>query len=151
MTQALPQTSLTRDPRIRIGLCIFAALASVPPLLSLAGLEYYTSVVTRMMIYAIAALSLDLILGYGALVSFGHAAFFGIGAYAALFLASDQSSYVTGAEIKDSKLDITLRPGADSAPIIASLMQNGVLVDEVRKGRASLEEAFLDLVEEEEK
>ncbi len=39
-----------------------------------------------MMIYAIAALSLDLILGYGALVSFGHAAFFGIGAYAALFL-----------------------------------------------------------------
>ena len=30
-------------------------------------------------------------------------------------------------------------------------MQNGVLVDEVRKGRASLEEAFLDLVEEEEK
>ncbi|WP_283179404.1 hypothetical protein [Gemmobacter sp. 24YEA27] len=49
-------------------------------------LDYYTSVVTRMMIYAIAALSLDLILGYGALVSFGHAAFFGIGAYAALFL-----------------------------------------------------------------
>lgn len=58
---------------------------------------------------------------------------------------------VTGAEIKDGKLDITLSPGADSAPIIASLMQNGVLVDEVRKGRASLEEAFLDLVEEEEK
>ena len=74
MTQALPQTSLTRDPRIRIGLCIFAALAIVPPLLNLSGLEYYTSVVTRMMIYAIAALSLDLILGYGALVSFGHAA-----------------------------------------------------------------------------
>src|SRR5690606_23832666 len=37
---------------------------------------------TRIMIYAIAALSLDLILGYGAMVSFGHAAFVGIGAYA---------------------------------------------------------------------
>ena len=34
------------------------------------------------MIFAIAALSLDLILGFGGLVSFGHAAFIGIGAYA---------------------------------------------------------------------
>jgi ABC-2 type transport system ATP-binding protein len=58
---------------------------------------------------------------------------------------------VTGAELRENTLDVNLRPGADSAQIIASLMQNGVLVDEVRKGRASLEEAFLDLVEEEEK
>ena len=35
-----------------------------------------------LMILALAAMSLDLILGYGALVSFGHAAFLGIGAYA---------------------------------------------------------------------
>ena len=34
------------------------------------------------MIFAIAALSLDLILGYGGLVSFGHAAYLGIGGYA---------------------------------------------------------------------
>ena len=40
------------------------------------------SLVTRAMIFAIAALALDLILGYGALVSFGHAAFIGLGAYA---------------------------------------------------------------------
>jgi branched-chain amino acid transport system permease protein len=40
------------------------------------------------MIFAIAAMSLDLILGYGAMVSFGHAAFLGIGAYAAGILAS---------------------------------------------------------------
>ena len=40
------------------------------------------------MIFGIAALSLDLILGYGALVSFGHAAFLGIGAYAVGILAS---------------------------------------------------------------
>lgn len=86
MTRNISHKPVTRDRRIRIALCIFAALAVVPPLLSFAGLDYYTSIVTRMMIYAIGALSLDLILGYGALVSFGHAAFFGIGAYAALFL-----------------------------------------------------------------
>ena len=34
------------------------------------------------MIFAIAAVSLDLILGYGGMVSFGHAAYLGIGAYA---------------------------------------------------------------------
>ena len=38
--------------------------------------------VTRVMIFAIAALALDLLVGYGALVSFGHAAFIGLGAYA---------------------------------------------------------------------
>ena len=40
------------------------------------------SLVTRVMIFAIAALALDLLIGYGALVSFGHAAFIGLGAYA---------------------------------------------------------------------
>jgi branched-chain amino acid transport system permease protein len=40
------------------------------------------SLATRIVIYAIAAASLNLILGYGGLVSFGHAAYFGVGAYA---------------------------------------------------------------------
>ena len=40
------------------------------------------------MIFAIAALSLELLIGVGGLVSFGHAAFLGIGAYAAGILAS---------------------------------------------------------------
>jgi branched-chain amino acid transport system permease protein len=43
--------------------------------------SFYTSLATRMLIFALAALSLDLILGYGGLVSFGHAAFMGIGGY----------------------------------------------------------------------
>lgn len=83
-TQSRPFSGL--EPRILTALCLFALLAIVPPILSLTGLDFYISIVTRMMIYAIAALSLDLILGYGALVSFGHAAFFGIGAYAALLM-----------------------------------------------------------------
>jgi branched-chain amino acid transport system permease protein len=40
------------------------------------------SLATRIVVYAIAAASLNLILGYGGLVSFGHAAYFGVGAYA---------------------------------------------------------------------
>lgn len=45
------------------------------------GDEYVLRLVTRILIYALACASLDLILGYGGLVSFGHAAFFGLGVY----------------------------------------------------------------------
>lgn len=48
---------------------------------------FIITVVSRTMIYAIAAVSLDLIVGYGALVSFGHAAFIGLGAYTAGILS----------------------------------------------------------------
>lgn len=68
--------------RLKTALCIFAVLAAAPPLFAALGEPYLTSIATRMMVYAIAALSLDLILGYGALVSFGHAAYLGLGAYA---------------------------------------------------------------------
>ncbi len=44
-------------------------------------LDFYIGFASRVMIYAIAATSLNLILGYGGMVSFGHAAFFGTGAY----------------------------------------------------------------------
>jgi len=71
-----------------IPLLLFAVLAAVP-LLGLAMRDgYLLSLVTRVMIFAIAAIGLDLILGFGALVSFGHAAFVGIGAYAMGILAS---------------------------------------------------------------
>ena len=50
-------------------------------LFPLAGTAFYTELVTKVMILAIFALSLDLLVGYTGLVSFGHAAFFGIGAY----------------------------------------------------------------------
>jgi branched-chain amino acid transport system permease protein len=50
-------------------------------LFPLAGGTFYTELVTKVMILAIFALSLDLLVGYTGLVSFGHAAFFGIGAY----------------------------------------------------------------------
>jgi branched-chain amino acid transport system permease protein len=57
-------------------------LAALPPLLLALGQPFYVDLVRRIMILAIAAVSLNLILGYGGMVSFGHAAYIGIGAYA---------------------------------------------------------------------
>ncbi len=67
----------------RIFLWIFfvALLAALPPFVLAIGQPFYLDLVRRIMILAIAAISLNLILGYGGLVSFGHAAYLGIGAY----------------------------------------------------------------------
>ena len=62
-------------------------LAAVPPLAALADQPFYLDLVRRVMIFAIAALSLNLILGYGGMISFGHAAYLGVGAYAVGVLA----------------------------------------------------------------
>ena len=59
-----------------------ALLVALPPLATALGQTYYIDLVRRMLILAIAAVSLNLILGYGGLVSFGHAAYLGVGAYA---------------------------------------------------------------------
>jgi branched-chain amino acid transport system permease protein len=59
-----------------------AALALVPVVAAATNEPFYLDLVQRVMIFAVAAVSLDLILGYGGLVSFGHAAYLGIGAYA---------------------------------------------------------------------
>ncbi len=55
--------------------------ALVPWLASLADDSYWPNVFMRTMIWAIAAISLNLILGFGGMVSFGHAVYLGIGAY----------------------------------------------------------------------
>ncbi len=74
-----------RLPRLRqvILLIVLASLILVPLFSDL----FYTRLFTRIMIYGIVALSLDIILGYGGMVSFGHAAFFGLGAYTVGILA----------------------------------------------------------------
>jgi branched-chain amino acid transport system permease protein len=62
-------------------------LLAAPPVLTALGQTFYIDLVRRIMILAIAAVSLNLILGYGGMVSFGHAAYLGIGAYAVGILA----------------------------------------------------------------
>lgn len=65
-----------------VPLAVFALLAAVPFVAGALGQPYYVGLFTRIMIYALAALALDLVLGYGGMVSLGHAAFMGVGAYA---------------------------------------------------------------------
>ena len=60
---------------------IFLLLAMVPAIAALTDVPFYLDLARRMMILAIGALSLNLIMGYGGMISFGHAVFIGIGAY----------------------------------------------------------------------
>jgi branched-chain amino acid transport system permease protein len=69
-------------------IAIFLVLAALPVAAPLAGGEHLLSLGSRVMIFAIAAVALDLLVGYGALISFGHAAFIGLGAYAVGILAT---------------------------------------------------------------
>jgi len=76
--------SRTRAIVLAAGLLL---LAAVPPVAALLNQPFYLDLLRRIMIFAIAALSLNLILGYGGMISFGHAAYLGIGAYAVGVLA----------------------------------------------------------------
>jgi len=60
---------------------LLGLLALVPPIAAAIGEPYYVTLFTRIVILAVAAVGLNLILGYGGLVSFGHAMYIGIGAY----------------------------------------------------------------------
>ena len=66
-------------------LACFALLALIPWVFGSYGVDF----VTKVMVYAIFALSLELLVGATGLICFGQAAFFGIGAYAAVLLSSD--------------------------------------------------------------
>ena len=61
------------------GLLVFPALAG----------KFYLQLFTTIMIMAIFAMSLDLLVGFAGLVSLGHAAFFGLGAYTLMLLSPD--------------------------------------------------------------
>src|SRR6266545_2858981 len=92
MNATAPAVSAPVRARILAGnglpIAIFFIFALVPLFARFGAETYVLSLVTRVMILSIAALALDLLIGYGALVSFGHAAFVGLGAYAVGILAS---------------------------------------------------------------
>ncbi|HWD22911.1 MAG TPA: ABC transporter permease [Burkholderiales bacterium] len=67
---------------------IAIAVVIAAALLPLSGETFYTRVLTRALAMGLAAIGLDLVFGYGGMISFGHAAFLGVGAYAVGILAS---------------------------------------------------------------
>jgi branched-chain amino acid transport system permease protein len=69
-------------------LIVFVIFALVPLSVLWGSQSFILALVTRIMILALAAMSLDLLIGYGAMISFGHAAYVGLGAYSVAILAS---------------------------------------------------------------
>src|SRR5262249_5333436 len=72
-TQAVPSARSMRG--VLRPTLIFLVLALVPLLAKLMAAQYLLDLGSRVMIFAVAAVALDLIVGYGGLVSFGHAGF----------------------------------------------------------------------------
>ena len=91
-----------------VNLVLALLLLALPFAAQMLGEPFYVTLATRMAILALAAAGLNLALGFGGLVSFGHAAFFGIGGYAAGILAS----HAFNAE------PLLGLPGTDQMPVI---------------------------------
>ena len=73
----------------RVNAALLIVLALVPVYAALTGDTFVMTLFTRIIILAMAALSLNLIMGFGGMVSFGHAAYLGIGGYAVGILAKE--------------------------------------------------------------
>ena len=81
--------STTLNPRNILVVALLAALVLLPVYAGLTGDRFMLTLFTRIVILALAAVSLNLILGYGGMMSFGHAAYLGIGGYAVGMLAHE--------------------------------------------------------------
>lgn len=79
--------SRSRQP-FWLGTAVLLTLALVPLLLNFGLSSFYISLLTRVFIYGIYAVAFGLLAGYVGLVSFGHALFFGVGAYGIAILLS---------------------------------------------------------------
>lgn len=67
----------------RVGISVMILLAFVPIFSNVAEQSFLVTLFTRVMVFAIAAIGLNIALGFGGMVSFGHAMYLGLGAYTA--------------------------------------------------------------------
>jgi branched-chain amino acid transport system permease protein len=77
------------NARTAIAALVSAGLLLLPLYSSISGNIFVLTLFTRIVILALAAVSLNLIMGYGGMMSFGHAAYLGIGGYAVGILAHE--------------------------------------------------------------
>ncbi|MDI5934738.1 branched-chain amino acid ABC transporter permease [Halomonas kalidii] len=118
---AIPTAWLDRKGLVQIGLLALLLLA--PLAAYLLGHVYYVNLASRITLIAMAAVGLNLAIGYGGMVSFGHAAYFGLGGYVAgisAYHAFDYSPFMSW--------PIAV-PGSDSMLVIwlATLLLCGLL------------------------
>jgi branched-chain amino acid transport system permease protein len=89
MTTTFARMGGLLTPRNAFVIGVVALLALVPVYATLSGNYFLMSLFTRIVILAMAAVSLNLIMGFGGMVSFGHAAYLGIGGYVIGILAKE--------------------------------------------------------------
>jgi branched-chain amino acid transport system permease protein len=77
------------NARNLVAALVIAGLLLLPLYASISGNVFVLTLFTRIVIFALAASSLNLIMGYGGMMSFGHAAYLGIGGYAVGILAHE--------------------------------------------------------------
>lgn len=88
LAAAAAKPALPAARRLVVPAVIFLVLALLPVAAALAGQQYLIDLGTRVMVFAVAAVALDVLVGYGGLISFGHAGFIGLGAYAVGILSA---------------------------------------------------------------
>ncbi len=93
---AVTATPRSRRPSTQAAVIGVATLLAIAfPLLAVTtGHDFYIGFASRVMIFVIAVSSLNLLVGYAGLVSFGHAAYFGMGAYAIAMLSVWSGSFL---------------------------------------------------------
>jgi branched-chain amino acid transport system permease protein len=82
-----PESISLRSPRFIAVAALLGVLLILPPIANNTGGPFYVTLALRILIFALAAASLNLLLGYGGLVSFGHALYLGLGAYVVAILS----------------------------------------------------------------
>jgi branched-chain amino acid transport system permease protein len=82
-----PEPISWRSQRVAAVTALVVLLAAVPPVTAALDAPFYVTLTLRILIFGLAATSLNLLLGYGGLVSFGHALYLGMGAYAVAILS----------------------------------------------------------------
>ena len=103
---------------------LVALLALVPPLSLALGDPFLVKVATRVVVFAIVAVALDLVVGFGGLVSLCHAGLFGVGGYVVAILAFHDfnAEPIFGALGGTSDLAISLPLGAVLAALVAAVV-----------------------------
>jgi branched-chain amino acid transport system permease protein len=86
--QIFPEPLSLRSPRAVIVVLFLSLLGAVPIIANSVGEPFYITLAARIIVFALGASALNLLLGYGGLVSFGHALYVGLGAYVVGILAS---------------------------------------------------------------
>src|SRR4029078_864621 len=81
-----PEHVSLRSSRFVVVVSLVVGLAAVPLITATINAPFYVTLALRILIFALAATSLNVLIGYGGLVSFGHALYLGVGAYAVAIL-----------------------------------------------------------------